>query len=266
MTQSTLIPHKPSNVWQGAPSPGPTPAGVEPRGRLHAAIIMDGNGRWAERRGVPRTAGHRAGVEAVRRVVSAAPQEGIGTLTLYAFSADNWRRPPLEVKNLMRLLRAHLRSEADRLVEEGVRVSVIGRRDRLDPALLDAIDAVEVRTRAGDRLHLQIAVDYSGRDAILEAARLSAEEPPLSREVFATRIGRALHLDAAIPDVDLVVRTGGEQRLSDFLLWECAYAELVFTPQLWPDFDETDLSAAVREFEGRERRFGGRPNLNGTED
>ena len=243
----------------------PTDTHGEPRGRLHAAIIMDGNGRWAERRGVPRAAGHRAGVETVRRVVSAAPAVGIGTLTLYAFSADNWSRPPLEVKNLMRLLRTHLRSEADRLVEEGVRVNVIGRRDRLAPALLDEIEAVEARTRAGARLHLQIAVDYSGRDAILEAARLSAGEPAPSREVFANRIARALHVDAAIPDVDLLVRTGGEQRLSDFLLWECAYAELVFTTRLWPDFDGADLAVAVREFEGRERRFGGRPGLRRTE-
>jgi len=232
---------------------------AERRGSLHAAIIMDGNGRWAEQRGLPRAAGHRAGAETVRRVVSAAPEEGIGTLTLYAFSADNWRRPALEVKNLMQLLRTHLRSEAERLVEEGVRVNVIGRRDRLAPVLLEEIRAVETRTRAGGRLHLQIAVDYSGRDAILEAARLSAGSPSPSREVFAARIARALHADAAIPDVDLLIRTGGEQRLSDFLLWECAYAELVFTQRLWPDFDEADLAAARREFEGRERRFGGQP-------
>ncbi len=250
MIKSTLT-HRPAATA--------APASAERRGRLHAAIIMDGNGRWAERRGVPRAAGHRAGVEAVRRVVSAAPEQGIGTLTLYAFSADNWRRPPLEVKSLMRLLRTHLRSEAERLVEEGVRVSVIGRRDRLARALLDEIEAVEARTRGGDRLRLQIAVDYSGRDAILEAARLSAGDPAPDREAFADRIARALHVDARIPDVDLLVRTAGEQRLSDFLLWECAYAELVFTPTLWPDFDESDLAAAVREFEGRERRFGGRP-------
>jgi undecaprenyl diphosphate synthase len=158
----------------------------------------------------------------------------------------------------------HLRSEADRMVEEGVRVNVIGRRDRLQPALVDEIVAVEARTRTGTRLHLQIAVDYSGRDAILAAAGLSADAPPPTREVFAARIGRALHLGAAIPDVDLVVRTGGDQRLSDFLLWECAYAELVFTPRLWPDFDESDLAAAVREFQGRERRFGGRPQQRQT--
>ncbi len=238
----------------------PTLAETEGCRCLHAAIIMDGNGRWAEHRGLPRVAGHRAGVETVRRVVSAAPAEGIGTLTLYAFSSDNWRRPTFEVRNLMGLLRTHLRSEADRLVEEGVRVSVIGRRDRLAPALIDEIRTIEARTRPGTRLHLQLAVDYSGRDAILEAARTSSNEPATSREVFATRIARALHLDTAIPDVDLVIRTGGEQRLSDFLLWECAYAELVFTPRLWPDFDEGDLGAAVREFAGRERRFGGRPS------
>lgn len=264
MKQSTLVTHASSGPGD-APSAShrdrPITARAQRGDRLHAAIIMDGNGRWAERRGLPRAAGHRAGAEAVRRIVSAAPDQGIGTLTLYAFSADNWSRPPLEVKNLMRLFRTHLRSEAERLAEAGVRLNVIGRRDRLTPALLAEIRAVENRTRGGDRLRLQIAVDYSGREAILEAARLSADEPQLDREVFAARIARALHADAAIPDVDLLVRTGGEQRLSDFMLWECAYAELVFTPRLWPDFDEADLAEVVREFAGRERRFGGRPSL-----
>ena len=263
MQQSTLA--HPRTARDGVVGPATGKAaesistGDQRRDRLHLAIIMDGNGRWAERRGLPRAAGHRAGAEAVRRVVSAAPDQGIGTLTLYAFSADNWRRPPLEVKNLMRLFRTHLRTEADRLAEAGVRLNVIGRRDRLAPELLAEMRAVENHTRGGDRLHLQIAVDYSGRDAMVEAARLSADEPQLDREGFAARIARALHADAAIPDVDLLVRTGGEQRLSDFLLWECAYAELVFTPRLWPDFDEVDLATAVREFQGRERRFGGRP-------
>lgn len=243
MIQSTFSPYPPTDRQEG----------------IHAAIIMDGNGRWAEQRGLPRTAGHRAGVETVRRVVAAAPCWGVGTLTLYAFSSDNWRRPPLEVRHLMRLLRTHLRTEADRMVEEGVKVNVIGRRDRLDSALVQEIETVEARTRAGTRLHLQFAVDYSGRDAILQAACASPEEAPPSRELFATRMGRALHVDRAIPDVDLLIRTGGEQRLSDFLLWECAYAELVFTSRLWPDFDESDLAAAVRDFEGRERRFGARP-------
>lgn len=240
-------------------APPPTLTHTEGQRRLHAAIIMDGNGRWAEQRGMPRVAGHRAGVETVRRVVSAAPEEGIGTLTLYAFSSDNWRRPPLEVRSLMLLLRTHLRFEADRLVEEGVRVSVIGRRDRLAPGLIEEIGKIEARTRAGTRLHLQLAVDYSGRDAILEAARETGTDDEVTREAFGERIARALHLDTAIPDVDLVIRSGGEQRLSDFLLWECAYAELVFTPRLWPDFDEGDLTAAVREFTRRDRRFGGRP-------
>ncbi|MFW6089423.1 MAG: di-trans,poly-cis-decaprenylcistransferase [Gemmatimonadota bacterium] len=263
MRQSTLIHRQPGG--DGVAASGAVEAdrpildGGERQDRLHTAIIMDGNGRWAERRGLPRAAGHRAGAEAVRRIVSAAPAHRIGTLTLYAFSADNWRRPPLEVKNLMRLFRTHLLTEAERLFEKGVRLSVIGRRDRLAPALVATIEAVEARTRGGDRLHLQIAVDYSGRDAILEAARLSAVQPELSRELFAAHLATALHADAAIPDVDLLIRTGGEQRLSDFLLWECAYAEFLFTPRLWPDFDETDLTTALQEFETRERRFGGRP-------
>lgn len=266
MNKSTLTERTPGRVRHATAGPSArADTDGEPRERMHAAIIMDGNGRWAEQRGLPRAAGHRAGADAVRRVVTAAPAQGIGTLTLYAFSADNWRRPPLEVKHLMRLLRTHLRSEADRLVREGVRVSIIGRRDRLDAALRDEITAIETRTRAGTRLHLQIAVDYSGRDAIVEAARLGAGEPAPSRALFADRIARALHVDGAIPDVDLLVRTGGEQRLSDFLLWECAYAEFVFTPRLWPDFDESDLAAAVREFAGRERRFGGRPLQQRTE-
>ncbi len=268
MNQSTFVNHQAARTGDVAPTAHAarsSSADGEPPGRLHAAIIMDGNGRWAERQGVPRAAGHRAGVRTVRRIVAAAPAEGIGTLTLYAFSADNWRRPPFEVKNLMRLLQTHLRSDAERLVEEGVRVSVIGRRDRLAPALLEEIETVEARTRAGARLRLQIAIDYSGRDAILEAARRFPAELEAGREVFADRIARALHADGAIPDVDLLVRTGGEQRLSDFLLWECAYAELVFTPRLWPDFDEADLAAAVREFRGRERRFGGRPRQHRAE-
>jgi len=270
MKQSTLTQRRGARGEVAVPVAVPAARSIstadERQDRLHVAIIMDGNGRWAERQGLPRVAGHRAGAEAVRRIVSAAPGHGIGTLTLYAFSADNWRRPPLEVKNLMRLFRTHLRTEAERLVEAGVRLNVIGRRDRLAPALLAEIRAVEDRTRDGDRLRLQLAVDYSGRDAIVEAARLSADEPELSRVLFADRIARALHADAAIPDVDLLVRTGGEQRLSDFLLWECAYAEFLFTPRLWPDFAEADLATAVREFETRERRFGGGPQQHHAED
>jgi undecaprenyl diphosphate synthase len=236
---------------------------------LHVAIVMDGNGRWAQRRGLPRHRGHRAGAAAVRRTVAAAPALGIRVLTLYAFSSDNWRRPADEVGYLMRLFRMHLDSEAERCVREGVRVSVIGRRDRLGPGLLAAMESIESRTRDGQVLHLQLAVDYSARDAILEAARLyggacgsaarPAPRPAPTRETFGRLLSRALHSEDLIPDVDLLIRTGGERRLSDFLLWECAYAELVFTPCLWPDFDESGLERAVEEFRGRERRFGGLP-------
>jgi undecaprenyl diphosphate synthase len=205
---------------------------------------MDGNGRWALARGLPREAGHRAGVETVSRIVEAAPDAGIGILSLFAFSSDNWRRPRLEVEALMRLLAIYLEKEADRCVRNGVRLEVIGRRDRLSASLRKAIAEAEQRTAAGTRLWLRIAFDYSGRDAILTAARSIGS---LSRE----SLGRALG-----PPVDLLIRTGGERRLSDFLLWECAYAELVFSPRMWPDFGERELAAAVREFRGRDRRFG----------
>jgi undecaprenyl diphosphate synthase len=208
---------------------------------------MDGNGRWAAARGLPRVAGHRAGVQAVRRVIEVAGQAGVGTLTLFAFSSDNWSRPPEEVTALMRLLAVYLDSETRRLVEEGIRLEVIGRRDRLGGPLCAAIAQAERATAGGTQLRLRIAIDYSGRDAILAAARVAAE---LSRE----------SLDSALsPAVDLLIRTGGEQRLSDFLLWECAYAELVFSRRMWPDFDGDDLRAAIREFRGRQRRFGGVP-------
>ena len=215
---------------------------------LHAAIIMDGNGRWAQERGLPRIAGHRAGAEAVRRTVKGSPELGITSLTLYAFSSDNWRRPEGEVKALMELLGRYLRSEAAELAESGVRLSIIGRRDRLPAKVLEAITRAEAKTAEGRRLHLRIAVDYSARDAILAAA-VSARDI-VSRETVS--LGLA-------PDVDLLIRTGGEQRLSDFLLWECAYAELIFTPRMWPDFDAVDLRRAVEEFQRRERRFGGVP-------
>jgi undecaprenyl diphosphate synthase len=216
-----------------------TPAGI------HAAIIMDGNGRWAQERGLPRVAGHRAGADAVRRVVKASPDLDITSLTLYAFSSDNWRRPRTEVTTLMALLARYLRSEAAELHDCGVRLSIIGRRDRLPGSVLRAIDWAETRTAGGPRLHLRIAVDYSARDAILSAA-ISAKDG-VSRESIAQSLA---------PDVDLLIRTGGEQRLSDFLLWECAYAELIFTPRMWPDFDGADLRRAVEEFRRRERRFG----------
>jgi undecaprenyl diphosphate synthase len=206
---------------------------------------MDGNGRWAQERGLPRVAGHRAGADAVRRVVKASPDLGITGLTLYAFSSDNWRRPATEVRTLMSLLGRYLRSEAEELRGSGVRLSIIGRRDRLPANVIEAIEWAEGRTSGGRRLHLRVAVDYSARDAILSAA-ISAKDG-VSRESIS---------QALAPDVDLLIRTGGEQRLSDFLLWECAYAELIFTPRMWPDFDATDLRRAVEEFRRRDRRFG----------
>ena len=200
------------------------------RGRLHAAIIMDGNGRWALARGLPRLAGHRAGAEALRRTVEAAPDLGIGVLTLFAFSSDNWRRPPEEVAGLMQLLAEHLRSETARCLEHGVCIEIIGRRDRVDAELAAAITEAESLTADGKRLQLRIAVDYSGRDSIAQAMRHAAHEGLVCRECLEERLG---------PPVDLLIRTGGEQRLSDFLLWECAYAELIFSRRMWPDFDAT---------------------------
>ena len=198
---------------------------------LHIAIIMDGNGRWAERRGLQRVAGHRVGAEAVRRIVEAAPDLGVGALTLFALSADNWKRPAAEVNALMRLLARHLRTETPRCVANGVALRIVGRRDRLPGPLVEAIANAETATAAGTRLTLRIAVDYSSR-AAMETGHL-------------------------LPDVHLLIRTGGEQRLSDFLLWECAYAELYFTPTMWPDFGAADLAAAVAWFHARDRRFGG---------
>lgn len=199
-------------------------------GLLHVAMVMDGNGRWATRRGLPRTAGHRAGAQAVRPLVEAAPDLGVGALTLFAFSADNWKRPAHEVSALMRLFARHLRTETPRLLENGIRLEIVGRRDRLPAPLVAAIEAAEAATAAGTTLHLRVAVDYSARQAIA-AGRL-------------------------LPDVDLLIRTGGEQRLSDFLLWECAYAELHFTERMWPEFGPAQLATAVAEFRARERRFG----------
>ena len=216
--------------------------------KLHAAIIMDGNGRWANARGLPRIAGHRAGAEALRRTVEAAPEMGIGTLTVYAFSSDNWKRPRPEVAALMKLFHQYLLKEQARCLEKGMRVSIIGRRDRLPPMLLPSIDEIESVTSPGQALHLRLAVDYSSRDAIWSAMRQLP--PSASRDNLSDLLG---------PDVDLLIRTGGEQRISDFLLWECAYAELVFTSKMWPDFQRADLKAALTEFGSRERRFGAVP-------
>jgi undecaprenyl diphosphate synthase len=210
---------------------------------LHVAIIMDGNGRWANQLGLPRVAGHRAGAETLRHIVQAAPAQGIETLTVYAFSSDNWKRPPDEVAALMHLLAWYLEQETARLRADGVRLSVIGRRDRLPATLLAAIARAEEETASCKRLWLRLAIDYSARESILRASE------NVSRERFE-------QLLAETPPVDLLIRTGGEQRLSDFLLWECAYAELIFTQRMWPDFDANDLRHSVHEFHRRERRFG----------
>ncbi len=236
---------------------------------LHVGIIMDGNGRWARARGLPRVAGHSEGAKAVRRVIEAAPDLGIGTLTLYAFSSDNWRRPRPEVRALMRLFLRYLRSESAECVQKGVRISVIGRRDRLPEVLRRAVEETEETTRGGRTLLVRLAVDYSAREVILQAAQRATVEAtvaarqgerlrPFIRDDFTRLMAQTMHADSAT-DLDLLVRTGGEQRISDFLLWEAAYAEFVFTPRMWPDFDGDDLAAAVEEFRRRERRFGGVP-------
>jgi undecaprenyl diphosphate synthase len=225
---------------------------------IHVAIIMDGNGRWATRRGLPRLAGHRAGVAAARRVVERAPDVGIRCLTLYAFSSDNWRRPSDEVRGIFWLLQFFLRAETERLKQRGARLEVIGRRDRLPASLLREIDRTESATADGERVHVRVAVDYSSRDAISRAACaafLSLSHGPPNIERMGAML--ASELSTGSGDVDLLIRTGGEQRLSDFLLWESAYSELIFTDRMWPDFDACDLDEALQEFNRRERRFGG---------
>lgn len=230
----------------------------EPREGLHVAIIMDGNGRWATRRGLPRVAGHRAGVSAVRRVLERSLDLGIARLTLYAFSSDNWRRPASEVQSIFWLLRAFLRLQTERLRRRGVRLRVIGRRDRLPKVVLREIEKAESITAAGHCLSLCVAIDYSSRDAITRAAigvnaSLSNKESP-EPDLFQPLLAQALSREGG--EVDLLIRTGGEKRLSDFLLWESAYAELLFTDRMWPDFAGADFDAALDEFNRRERRFG----------
>jgi undecaprenyl diphosphate synthase len=222
---------------------------------------MDGNGRWATRRGLPRIAGHRAGVAAARRVVEYAPGAGIRSLTMYAFSSDNWRRPEAEVRSIFWLLRAFLRMETKRMCEQGARLQVIGRRDRLPKAVLCEIEKAERATVKGRRLQLRVAIDYSSRDAIARAAAGAASVLSSWTQHSTELLGRELTqaLSAESGEVDLLIRTGGEKRLSDFLLWESAYAELLFTERMWPDFDEGDLDSALEEFRHRERRFGGVP-------
>ena len=223
---------------------------------MHIAIIMDGNGRWALSRGHPRRQGHRAGADAVDRTVEAAVRHGIGTLTLYAFSADNWRRPQEEVRSLLELLRRYLLSQTSRCLEHSIRLNVIGRRDRLEPSLCRAIEWSEEVTAECSGMHLRLAVDYSSQDSLMRVAKSPPAAEAFDRDGFLKALSRATHSVPAAPEVDLLIRTGGERRLSDFLLWESAYAELYFTDCLWPDFGEQELQGALSEFAHRQRRFG----------
>jgi undecaprenyl diphosphate synthase len=227
---------------------------------LHVAIIMDGNGRWAARRGLPRVAGHRAGARAAQRIVERASDLDIACLTLYAFSSDNWQRPVHEVQRIFWLLRAYLRVEAERLRRRDGRIQIIGRRDRLPKPLLREIDRAEAITARGQGLLLRVAIDYSSRNAIARAASMAALLIP-NQLIDAERMGHIITqvLTAERGNVDLLIRTGDEKRLSDFLLWECAYAELLFSNTMWPDFGPRDLDAALEEFHRRERRFGAVP-------
>jgi undecaprenyl diphosphate synthase len=225
----------------------------------HVAITMDGNGRWAELRGLPRTEGHRHGAVAVRRVVEAATESAITTLTLYAFSANNWRRPKTEVLALMTIFDGYLHDVGPECLEHGIRFSLVGRRDRLPPSVRHQAQVLEESTSDGHALDLRLAIDYSAREAIWRAADRLIASGHRSREEFDWSVRSGSGLPADTPDVDLLIRTGGEQRLSDFLLWEAAYAELWFTEVLWPDFTSAHLASAMAAFGQRERRFGGVP-------
>jgi len=225
----------------------------------HVAIIMDGNRRWAEARHLPVAMGHRAGIRAIRRALRLCEKLGIKILTVYAFSTENWRRPKSEVDELMRLFKISLRREVDKLNARGICLRIIGNRDGLDPELVRLIEAAEEKTKANTRGYLNVAINYGGRDELVRAVRrivregISPEE--IDEELFSS------YLDTAgLPDPDLVIRTAGEQRLSNFLLWQSAYSEIVTLDVLWPDFGEADLKQAIEEYYRRERRFGGRPN------
>ena len=236
----------------------PVPHATAQAPRLHVAIISDGNGRWATSRGFPRSAGHRAGAEAARQIIKAAPGLGIHTLTLFALSSANWKRPAAEVNVILRLLHEYLFTETTHCMDEGVRLSIIGRRDRIPATLRQAITDSEAATASGKRLHLRLAVDYSAREAIFHAASRFYKVTELSPESFSSVLAE-VHRGGST-EVDLLIRTGGEQRLSDFLLWECAFAEFVFLQKRWPDFTVADLEAAVREFGVRERTRGALPD------
>jgi undecaprenyl diphosphate synthase len=221
---------------------------------------MDGNGRWAKARGLPRIAGHRRGAEAVRRVVRGAGELGVPVLTLFAFSTENWQRPATEVSDLMGLLRHYLRNELDELRNNGARLRVIGNRTGLASDIVRDIDQAEVSTRTNTRIDVNIAINYGARDEIVRAARRLAEQTERG-ELPAERIDEARFerelLTADIPDPDLLIRTSGEQRISNFMLWQCAYSELVFVDTLWPDFTKEHLEQAIGEYRRRERRYGG---------
>jgi undecaprenyl diphosphate synthase len=223
---------------------------------MHVAIIMDGNGRWATERGLPRSAGHIEGAKAVRAAVEVAARARVDTLTIYAFSAANWARPSSEVSALMRLFGQYLFTETRRCVEQSIRINVIGRRDRLSDSLLRSIEQSERLSAAGSGMHLRIAVDYSSQHSIVEAARRACGEANLTSEGFKRLLHEVDHCAFPAGDVDLLIRTGSEQRLSDFLLWECAYAELYFADCLWPEFGERQFHQALETFAGRQRRFG----------
>jgi undecaprenyl diphosphate synthase len=224
---------------------------------IHVAIICDGNGRWATTRGLPRSAGHRAGAEAARAVIRCAPHLGIHTLTLFALSAANWKRPEAEVSAILQVLDEYLRDETTHCLDEGIRLSIIGRRDRLPLSLRQAVAEAEALTVKGTRLHLRLAVDYSSRHSLFQAASKFYKATELSAEAFGNVLAEVQR--GCSKDVDLLIRTGGEQRLSDFLLWECAFAEFVFLQKRWPDFTPADLRDAILEFEGRERTRGSLP-------
>src|ERR1043165_8686493 len=224
---------------------------VPPAPPIHVAIITDGNGRWATSRGLPRSAGHRAGAEPSRSIIEAAARLGIHTLSLFALSSANWKRPVAEVNGILRLLHEYLLTETSHCMEHGIRISIVGRRDRIPATLRQAIIDSEAATARGTRLHLRLAIDYSAREAIYLAACRYYKATELSVESFSAVLSEISRGDAS--DVDLLIRTGGEQRLSDFLLWESAFAELVFLEKRWPDFTVTDLRSALEEFSRRER-------------
>jgi undecaprenyl diphosphate synthase len=248
-TQQQQIAALLSELQPGTPSPSR---------RVHVAIISDGNGRWATSRGLPRSAGHRAGAQVARAIIAAAPRMGIHTLTMFALSSANWKRPEAEVAGILRILHEYLLTETQHCMEEGIRLSVIGRRDRLSATLRQTIIDSEAATASGTRLHLRLAVDYSARNAIYNAACRFYKATELTEDSFNRVLAEAR---GGAADVDLLIRTGGEQRLSDFLLWECAFAEFMFLHKRWPDFTVEDLQTALNEFDCRERTRGALPGI-----